>query len=60
MLSVSCWWVFEFNNEFVFPDPRPAIIDILYGWLGTGGQFRLRYFMFSFITPWRLIIFCIA
>ena len=24
----------KFNNAFVFPDPEPAIISILYGWSG--------------------------
>ena len=43
---MSGWFPIKFNNTFVFPDPEPPIIDILYGRLGIYGNF---YIMFSFI-----------
>ena len=41
ILWMSSWFSFKFNNEFVFPDPEPLIINILYGWSGIYGQFLL-------------------
>ena len=31
ILSISGWLFIKFNNAFVFPDPEPPIINILYG-----------------------------
>ena len=31
ILSISGWLFTKFNNAFVFPDPEPPIINILYG-----------------------------
>ena len=31
ILSMSGWFSIKFNNTFVFPDPEPPIINILYG-----------------------------
>ena len=31
ILSISGWLLIKFNNAFVFPDPEPPIINILYG-----------------------------
>ena len=45
----------NFNKEFVFPDPEPPIITILYRWSGICGQVGLCSSMFSFAT--KLIIF---
>ena len=39
ILSMSGCFSIKFNNKFVFPDPEPSIINILYGWSGTYGQF---------------------
>ena len=41
ILSMSGWFSIKFNNKFVFPDPEPPIINILYGWSGIYGQFLL-------------------
>ena len=41
ILSMSGWFSIKFNNKFVFPDPEPPIINILYGWPGIYGQFLL-------------------
>ena len=35
------------NNAFVFPDPDPPIINILYGWSGIYAQSRLYFVLFS-------------
>ena len=52
--------VFKLNNELVFPNPVPPLINILYGWSEICGQFSLSYFMFPFVTSPKLIIFCIG
>ena len=31
ILSITGWLFIKFNNAFVFPDPEPPIISILYG-----------------------------
>ena len=31
-ISVSCCWFIRLNNEFVFPNKEPPVINILYGW----------------------------
>ena len=33
-LPISGRLFIKFNNAFVFPDPDPPIINILYGWSG--------------------------
>ena len=30
ILSISGCWLIKSNNEFVFPDPEPPVINILY------------------------------
>ena len=55
--SMSSWWLIKLNNEFVFPDSEPPIINMLYVWSGICGQFKLCYFIFSFTTLLKLIIF---
>ena len=44
ILSMSGWLSIKFNNTFVFPDPEPPIIDILYGWSGTYVYYVQFYF----------------
>ena len=41
ILSMSGYFSIKFNNTFVFPEPEPPIINILYGWSGIHGQFLL-------------------
>ena len=31
IFSMSGWFFIKFNNEFVFPDPEPPVVNILYG-----------------------------
>ena len=45
---MSGWLINKFNNAFVFPDPEPPIINILYGWSGIYGHFKLSSVLFSF------------
>ena len=47
----------KFNNKFVFPDPEPPIINILYGWSEIYGQFLLCSVLFSLTYSSKLIIF---
>ena len=47
ILSISGWLFIKFNNAFVFPDPEPPIISILYG-SGIYGHFKLCFVLFSF------------
>ena len=49
MLSISGSLFVRLSNAFVFPNPEPRTINILYGWSGTSGQFRLCCFMFSIV-----------
>ena len=49
ILSISCWLFVKFVNAFVFPDPQPPIINILYGWSGIYGYFKLCSVLFSFV-----------
>ena len=37
----------RFNNKFVFPDPEPPIINILYGWSNLWPT-RIMFFCFFF------------
>ena len=48
ILSVCGCWFIRLNNEFVFPDPEPLIINILYGWSWISGQSRLFSVVFFF------------
>ena len=57
ILSISVWSFTSLSNAFVFPDPEPLIINILHGWSGICSQSRLCYFMVSFVTSLKLIIF---
>ena len=55
--SINIWFPFtKLNNDFVFPDSKPPINNILYELSGICGQFGLCYFMFSFVTSSKLII----
>ena len=54
ILSISGYWFIRLN---VFPNSKPHIINILYGWLGISGQFGLCSFMFSFVTSLKVIFF---
>ena len=49
ILSISGWWFSRFNNALVFPDPEHTIINILYGWSGIHGHFKLCFFIFTCI-----------
>ena len=60
ILSISAWLFIKFNNAFVFPDPEPPIISILYGWSGIYGHFKLYEcsycsVSFSFVYSLKLI-----
>ena len=57
ILSISGGWLIKLNYEFVFPDSEPLIINILYGRSGICDQFGLCFFMFSFPTSSKIIIF---
>ena len=57
ILLISGWWFIRLNNEFAFPDPEPLIVHILYGWSRICGRFGICYFMFSFVTSSKSIIF---
>ena len=46
---MSGWFSIKFNNTFVFPDPEPPIINILYGLSGVCGQFLLCSVLFSLV-----------
>ena len=60
ILSISGCWLIRLNNKFVFPDQEPPISNILYGWSGICGKFRLCYFRFSFVTSSKLMIFVLS
>ena len=60
VLLISGCWLIRLNNEIVFPDSQPPVINILYGWSGICGKFGLLSLMFSFVTSSKLIIFCIV
>ena len=59
ILSISGWWSIEFNDAFVFPDPEPLVINILYGWSGIHGHFGLCCFLFSLVKSSKLIVVCL-
>ena len=44
-------------SAFVFQDPEPRIIDILYGWSGIYGQFLWCLVLFSSTISSKLIIY---
>ena len=48
-LSVSGSWFIRLSSAFVFSDPEPQTINILYGWSGILGQFGLCFFISSFV-----------
>ena len=48
--SVSCSWFLRLSNTFTFPDYKPPIISIRYGWSGISGWFGLYVFMSFFVT----------
>ena len=52
--SVAIELSFKLSNAFIFYEPEPPIINILYGLPGIYGQFRLGSALFSFVT--KLII----
>ena len=47
--SISGSLFIRLRNAFVFPDPEPPNINILYGWSEISGQFGLCSFMSSFV-----------
>ena len=57
ILSMSCWLCIKFSNAFVFPDPEPPIINILYGWSEIYGQLRLCFLLFLLVYSSKFIIY---
>ena len=49
ILPISSWLFIKFNNAFVFPDPEPPIINILYGWSEIYGHYMLCFIFISII-----------
>ena len=49
ILSISIRLFIKFNNAFVFPDPEPPIINILYGWSEIYGHYMLCFIFISII-----------
>ena len=47
----------KLSNAFVFPDPEPPIIKIMYRCSGIYGYFLLYSLLFSFVILSKLIIF---
>ena len=54
---MSGWFSIKFNNTFVFPDPEPPIINILYGLSGIYGQLLLCLVIFSLTYSSKFIIY---
>ena len=54
---MSGWFSIKFNNPFVFPDPQPPVINILYGSSRMCGQFLLWTVLFSLTISSKLIIY---
>ena len=46
---MSDWLFIKLKNAFVFPDPEPPIINILYGWSGIYDHFGLCSVLFSLV-----------
>ena len=46
ILSMSSWFSIKFNNTFLFPDPKPPIINIPYGDLEYMANFYYAQFYF--------------
>ena len=46
---ISGWLFIKFNNAFIFPDPEPPVISILYGQSGIYHHFKLCSVVFSFV-----------
>ena len=57
ILSIFGWLFIKVNNAFVFPDPEPPTISILYGWSRIYGHFLLCFALFSFAYSSKLIIY---
>ena len=57
ILSISGWLFIKFSNAFVFTDPEPPIINILYGWSGIYGQLGLCFLSFSLVYSSKFIIY---
>ena len=55
---MSGWFSIKFNNAFIFPDPEPPIINILYGWSGIYGQFLFCWVLFSLTYQNLSFILC--
>ena len=53
---MSCSFI-KLSNVFVFPDPEPPIINILFGWSGIYGHFKLCSLLCSFVVSSELNIF---
>ena len=60
VLLISGCQLIRLKNEFVFPNPEPPVINILYGSSWIYDQFVLYAFVSSFITSSKLITFCIV
>ena len=54
---MSGWFSIKFIDAFVFPDPEPPIINILYGWSEIHGQFLLCTVLFSLTISSKFIIY---
>ena len=57
ILSISGWLFIKFSNAFVFPDPKPPIINILYGWSRMYGHLRLFFLLFSLVYISKFILY---
>ena len=51
------WSIIKLSNVFVFANPEPAIVNILYEWSGIHGHFELFSTLFSFVISSKLKIF---
>ena len=60
ILSISGWLFIKFSNAFVFPDPEPPIINILYGWSEIYGQLELCFLLFSLVYIYQCLSFIIC
>ena len=57
ILSVSSWWFIRLSNAFIFCDPEPPIINVLYEWSGMCDQFRVSVIVYSSVTLSELMTF---
>ena len=51
--------IIRLNNEFIFPDYEPPVINIQYRWSGICDPLALCSLSFSFVASSKLINFCI-